>query len=90
MVGRKQRDSRHAERRAQQRAERQHRGEDAPRRAGGEADQRGHHAGNKDKQQQTDGEVTGGGDGDQVKATAHRGGLHQPQQTAKPADDPAH
>ncbi|VTO19012.1 Uncharacterised protein [Klebsiella variicola] len=54
------------------------------------ADQRGHHAGNKDKQQQTDGEITGGGDGDQVKATAHRGGLHQPQQAADPADDPAH
>ncbi|MCS6067003.1 hypothetical protein LNO81_04380 [Klebsiella variicola subsp. variicola] len=33
-----------------------------PRRAGREADQRGHHAGNKDKQQQTDGEITGGGD----------------------------
>ena len=86
MVGRKQRNSRHAERRAQQRAERQHRRENAPWRAGREADQRGHHAGNKDKQQQSDGEVTGSGDRDQVKATAHRGGLHQPQQTAEPAD----
>ncbi len=57
-----------------------------PRRAGREADQRGQHAGNKDKQQQSDGEVTGSGDRDQVKATAHRGGLHQPQQTAEPAD----
>ncbi|VEB05414.1 Uncharacterised protein [Klebsiella pneumoniae] len=30
--------------------------------------------------------LTGSADRDQVKATAHRGGLHQPQQTAEPAD----
>ena len=90
MIGGKTRFSRHTKRGAQQRTQRQHRGEYPAGRAGGKAEHRRDDAGDKHKQQQTDAEVPRRRNGDQPEPAACGIRLNKAKHAAHSAQQAAH